>query len=122
MTDPLLPAQSKLIYEVVCTYEVEADSKAAARRAVGRVAHSLARPGMTRSSGSDGTATLLKTTARFKRVAAHPAGGKRAEEVDELDRLRDLLARILASSQDGTIEIPDVAHAIEAEITEALNA
>jgi hypothetical protein len=59
----------KLVYEVVCTYEVEADSKAAAGRVASSVAESLARTGVTRSSGVDGTATLLKTTARFKRVA-----------------------------------------------------
>lgn len=57
-----------MVYEVVCTYEVEADSKAAAGRVAGRVAQSLARTGVLRSSGGDGEATLLKTTARFKRA------------------------------------------------------
>lgn len=59
--------RKKLVYEVVCTYEVEADSKAAAGRLAGQVAQSLSRTGVLRSSGSGGTATLLKTTARFKR-------------------------------------------------------
>jgi hypothetical protein len=70
----------RAIYEVVCTYEVEADSKAAADRIAGKVAHSLSSTGILRSSGQDGTATLLKTSARFKRLASsptHPEGGAR---------------------------------------------
>ena len=56
----------RLKYEVVCTYEVEADSKAAAGRVASSIAQTLARTGVTRSSGSDGIASLLRTTARFK--------------------------------------------------------
>lgn len=59
----------KLIYEVVCTYIVEADSKAAAGRVAGSVAQGLASTGILKSSGGDGTATLDKTTARFKTMA-----------------------------------------------------
>jgi hypothetical protein len=44
-----------------------------------------------------------------------------ADVTAERDRLRDLLARVLASSEDGTLEIPDVIHAMEAEIKEALD-
>lgn len=58
----------KIIYEVVCTYTVEADSKAAAGRVAGGIAQSLTRTGITQSSGPDGVAMLDKTTARFKRV------------------------------------------------------
>lgn len=58
----------KLVYEVICTYEVEADSKAAAGRVASKVAQNLTSTGILRSSGQDGTATLLKTTARFKRI------------------------------------------------------
>lgn len=36
------------------------------------------------------------------------------------DRYRDLLVRILSSYEDGTINVPDVDAAIEAEIREAL--
>lgn len=65
-----LAAKHKMVYEVVCTYEVEAVSKAAAGRIASRVAQTLSRTGVTRSSGADGTATLLKTTARFKRKSS----------------------------------------------------
>lgn len=59
----------KLVYEIVCTYEVEADSKAAAGRHAGLIARSLAKTGVLRSSGADGVATLRKTTVRFKGVS-----------------------------------------------------
>lgn len=64
----------KLVYEVVCTYEVEAGSKAAAGRVAGKVAQSLASTGVISSSGQDGHAQLLRTGARFKRLVS--ASGK----------------------------------------------
>lgn len=60
----------RIVYEVVCAYEVEAESKAAAGRVAGGIAQSLAATGVLRSSGRDGTATLLKTSARLKRLVA----------------------------------------------------
>lgn len=59
----------KLIYEVICTYEVEADSKAAAGRVAGAIAQSLSRTGVLRHSSGDGIGTLRMTTARFVRHA-----------------------------------------------------
>lgn len=69
MNDDRWHGKHKLIYEVICTYEVEADTKAAAGRVAGSVAQSLSRTGVIRHSSSDGLGTLLKTTARFKRDA-----------------------------------------------------
>jgi hypothetical protein len=60
---------TKAIYEVICTYTVEGPTKAARDRHAGQIAQTLARTGVTRSSGPDGHAELLKTTARFKRNA-----------------------------------------------------
>lgn len=60
----------KLVYEVVCTYEVEADTKAAAGRVAGSIAHSLSRTGVLGLSGGDGHAKLLTTKARFARNAS----------------------------------------------------
>lgn len=56
----------KFIYEVVCTYEVEAENKAAALRVAKRIASGLARTGITRASGPDGAATQIRTAARPK--------------------------------------------------------
>lgn len=55
----------RLVYEVVCVYEIEADSKAAAGRVAGAVAQSLSRTGVLRHSSGDGLGTLLRTTARY---------------------------------------------------------
>lgn len=40
--------------------------------------------------------------------------------ISERERLYDLLRRIRASSRESILDIPDIAHAIEAEISEAL--
>ena len=59
----------KVIYEVVCTYEIETESKAAAGRIARGIAQGLERIGITRSSGPDGMAVQVKTRARFKSIA-----------------------------------------------------
>lgn len=71
MTDKLDSDQTtKAVYEVVCLYEIEADSKAAATRIAQGIARTLSRTGVTRSVGADGIANLRSTTARFKRAAS----------------------------------------------------
>ena len=59
----------RMVYEVVCTYEIEADSKAAAARIAQGIARTLSRTGVTRSVGPDGFANLRSSSARFKRNA-----------------------------------------------------
>lgn len=66
---PPEPAQRRMVYEVICTYTVEADSKAAAGRVASSVAQSLSRTGVISSTGPSGHAELIKTTARFVRHA-----------------------------------------------------
>lgn len=56
----------RVCYEVVCTYEIDADSEEAAGRLAGSVAHSLARTGVRLLNGADGVAVLLTTTTRLK--------------------------------------------------------
>lgn len=64
----------KIVYEVICTYTIDAESKAAAGRVAKGIAAGLARTGITGSSGPDGSARQIKTAARFKRIenAASP--------------------------------------------------
>jgi hypothetical protein len=57
-------------YEVICTYVVEASSKADAGRVAGSIAQGLARTGVISSTSPNGVADLLTTTARFKRVSS----------------------------------------------------
>lgn len=60
----------KAIYEVICTYEIEADSKAAADRCATAIAHSLERMGVIARSSTDAKASLKRTHKRFQRFIA----------------------------------------------------
>jgi hypothetical protein len=59
----------RLIYEVVCTYSIEAEGWAAAEWVAGVIARSVADTGALQTpSIAEGTAMLLEATPRFRRI------------------------------------------------------